>query len=99
MAILIRINVVNNSQNLQNLYFFQQPAAYTGGPEVYSNSLLSTPILPTAQGGSSYSFLLNLQYYAGAQQRTEPPALGQPSGFSSAIQPIDLTTAAGGAAT
>lgn len=99
MSTLIQINVTNNSQSLQNFFFFQQPSIYVGGPVVYSNSLLSTPILPSSQGGSVYTFLLNLQYYAGVQQQVTPPQVGQPSGYTSAIQPIGLTPAAGGAAT
>lgn len=99
MSTLIQINVTNNSSGLQNFFFFQQPAVYVGGSEVYSNSLLSTSILPSAQGGSSYTFLLNLQYYAGVQQQVNPPQIGQPSGYSSAIQPIGLTPASGGTPT
>lgn len=99
MATLIQINVKNDSPALQNFFFFQQPSMYVGGAEVYSNSLLSTPILPSSQGGSVYTFLLNLQYYAGVQQQVTPPQVGQPSGYSSAIRPIGLTPAAGGAAT
>ncbi|OKB65004.1 hypothetical protein BHU62_19790 [Serratia marcescens] len=99
MGTLVQINVQNNSPALQNFFFFQQPSVYVGGAEVYSNSLLSTTILPSSQGGSVYTFLLDFQYYAGVQQQVAPPQIGQPSGYSSAIQPIDLTPAAGGAAT
>lgn len=99
MSTLIQINVTNNSPVLQSFFFFQQPAIYQGGANVYSNSLLSTPILPSAQGGSVYTFLLKLQYYAGVQQQVAAPVVGQPSGYSSAIQAIGLTPAAGGTAT
>ena len=95
MSTLIQINVTNNSPTLQNFFFFQQPAIYTGGPRVYSNSLLSTPILPFGQSGSVYTFLLELQYYAGVQQQFGPPVVGEPSGYMSAMQPIDLTPAQG----
>lgn len=96
---LIQINVTNNSPALQNIFFFQQPAVYTGGGNVYSNSLLSTPLLPFASSGSVYTFLLGLQYYAAVQQQVSPPVVGQPSGYTSAIQPIGLTPAAGGTPT
>lgn len=51
MSTLIRINVTNNRPFLHTFFFFQQPSVYTGGSEVFSNSLLSTAILPAAQGG------------------------------------------------
>lgn len=95
MSTLIRINVTNNSPFLHTFFFFQQPSVYTGGSEVFSNSLLSTAILPAAQGGSVYTFLLNLQYYVGVQQRHGQPTIGQPSGYASAIQSIELTPATG----
>lgn len=96
MPTLIQINVTNDSPYLQNFYFFQQPAAYSGGSEVYSNSLLSTPILPS-KNGAVYNFLVELQYCAGVQQRFAPPVIGEPSGYTSAIQSIGLTPAQGGA--
>lgn len=99
MSTLIQINVTNNSPQLQNFFFFQQPAAYTGGSQVYSNSLLSTPLLPFSQSGSVYTFLLKLQYYAAVQQQVAPPVVGQPSGYTSAIQAIGLTPAPGGTPT
>lgn len=95
MSTLIRINVTNNSPYVNNFFFFQQPAEYTGGEEVFSNSLLSTTILPASQGGSVYTFLLNLQYYAGVQQRFTLPEVGKPSGYMSAIQPVEITPATG----
>lgn len=96
MSTLIQINVTNNSQSARNFFFFQQPSIYVGGQEVFSNSLLSTTILPASQGGSVYTFLLDLQYYAGVQERFTLPVIGQPSGYSSAIRAIDLTPAQGG---
>jgi hypothetical protein len=96
MSTLIQINVTNNSPYLQNFFFFQQPAIYAGGPQVYSNSLLTTPLQPFTSSGSVYTFLLNLQYYAGVQQQFAPPQIGKPSGYSSAIQAIGLTPAPGG---
>jgi len=99
MATLFTINIVNNSNSFQNFYVFQQPAIYTGGPQVYSNSLWSQGILPSSQGGSSSTFTMLQQFYAGVQQQIVPPAVGAVSGYSSAIQAIGLTPAAGGAPT
>jgi hypothetical protein len=99
MATLFQINIVNNSSSFQNFYVFQKPAAYTGGQQVYSNSLWNQGILPSAQGGSSATFLSLQQFYAGVQQQITPPVVGGVSGYSSAIQAIGLTPAAGGAPT
>lgn len=99
MSTLIKINVTNNSNSLQNLFFFQQPASYTGGPNVYSNSIQSTSLEPYATSGSVYTFLINLQFYAGVQERYTPPVIGEQSGYTSAIQAIDLAPAAGGTPT
>ena len=99
MATTITINVTNKSTSLQNFFFFQQPAQYSGGAQVYTNSLYSQALLPYDQSGAVLSFSMVLQYYAGAQQQVAPPAVGQPSGQLGAIQPIDLTPAAGGTPT
>lgn len=96
MATLIQINVINNSPSTQNFFFFQQPAIYTGGQQVYSNSLLTASLAPYATSGGVYTFLLNLQYFAGVQDQISQPVVGQPSGYNSAIQMIGLTPAAGG---
>jgi hypothetical protein len=99
MATKITINVTNNSPNSQNFFFFQQPAVYSGGPKVYTNSLYSQEVLPYSTSGSVLSFTMILQYYAGVQQQVEPPQIGQPSGQLGAIQAIDLTPASGGTPT
>lgn len=91
MATLYTIIIVNNSSAFQNFFVFQKPAVYVGGPKVYSNSLWSQGILPSSQGGSSATFLMLQQYYAGVQQQMTPPVVGGVSGYSSAIQAIDLT--------
>ncbi|OYV36546.1 MAG: hypothetical protein B7Z80_15275 [Rhodospirillales bacterium 20-64-7] len=95
MATPISIIVRNNSPTTQNFFFFQQPAVYSGGPQVYTNSLFTSPLLPYAQSGSVLTFSLLLQYYAGVQQQVAPPVVGQPSGFTAAIQPIGLTPISG----
>jgi hypothetical protein len=99
MATTITINVRNNSSLLQNFFFFQQPAVYVGGQEVYTNSLYAQPVLPYASSGAVLTFSVVLQYYAGVQQQVAPPQVGQPSGQLAASQPIGLTPATGGAPT
>lgn len=99
MATTITINVRNNSSLLQNLFFFQQPAIYMGGAEVYTNSLYSQALLPYPSSGAVLTFSVILQYYAGVQQQVSPPVVGQPSGQLAASQPIGLTPAQGGTPT
>lgn len=96
MATTITINVINKSNTIQNFFFFQQPAAYSGGQQVYTNSLYTQALLPYATSGSVLSFSMTLQYYAGVQQQVAPPQVGQPSGQLAAIQAINLTPAPGG---
>jgi hypothetical protein len=91
----ITIIVKNNSPAQQNFFFFQQPAIYSGGPQVYTNSLFTSPLLPYSQSGATLTFSLLLQYYAGVQQQISPPVVGQPSGFTAAIQAIGLTPISG----
>ena len=95
MSTLITINVTNNSVFTQNIFFFQEPARYVGGHEVYSNSLYTNTLQPYDNSGAVSTFSVLLQYYAGVQQQVTPPQIGQPSGYESAIRPIDLTPAAG----
>jgi hypothetical protein len=99
MSTAITINVTNNSAFTQNIFFFQEPAVYVGGQQVYSNSLYTNVLQPYATSGAVSTFTVLLQYYAGVQQQIVPPQVGQPSGYESAIRPIDLTPAAGGAPT
>jgi hypothetical protein len=91
MATMITINVTNNSPSLQNFFFFQQPAQYSGGVQVYSNSLYAAPLLPHATSGAVLSFMMVLQNYAGVQQQVSPPQIGQVSGQLAASQAINLT--------
>jgi hypothetical protein len=99
MATPITINVRNNSSVLQNFFFFQQPAVYTGGQEVYTNSLYTQALLPYSTSGAVLTFSVILQFYAGVQQQVSPPIVGKPSGQLAASQPIGLTPAPGGAPT
>ena len=99
MSTIITVNVRNNSANLQNMFFFQKPADYTGGPQVYTNSLYTAPLLPNATSGAVLTFSINMQFYAGAQQQVNPPRVGESCGMLSASQPIGLTPASGGTPT
>jgi hypothetical protein len=91
MPTLLTINVKNNQPQTQNFYFFQQPAIYTGGFQVYSNSLYTDAIGNYDDTGGILTFQVNLQYYAGFQQSNSPPAIGSSSGFASASRAIELT--------
>jgi hypothetical protein len=92
MSTLLTIIVSNAQAVPNNIFFFQQPAQYVGGPIVYSNSLYSTSLAPQASGAQAV-FQSNLQFYAGVQQASAGiPAIGAASGYTSAAQPISLTT-------
>ena len=91
MSTLLTINVTNNEPN-QGFYFFQQPAIYSGGFQVYTNSLYSQTLANFDASGSILTFQVNSQFYAGIQQANTPPQVGQSSGFSSASRQIDLAT-------
>ena len=83
---LVTINVRSQSPSPQNFFFFQQPAIYTGGEDVYSNSLYngSLPAFGSGQG-AQLTFLNSLQYFAGVQtSNTSAPPVGQVSGYNSA---------------
>jgi hypothetical protein len=99
MSTLITINLVNNSTQNHSFYFFQQPAKYTGGATVYSNSLYSAALAPFSDpvsGGGSLTFRANIQFVAGVQQSDNAtPPVGQTSGYGTAAQNIDLTMADG----
>ncbi len=93
MSTLLTINVKNFESQTQNFYFFQQPAIYSGGATVYSNSIFSQSLGNFDATGAELTFQVNLQYYAGIQQANTPPQIGASSGFASASRPIDLTPA------
>lgn len=90
----IKFNVTNQSDHPLAFFCFQQPAKYTGNSTVYSNSIRNAILAPYSSSASTYTFLLNMQFFAGVQQRYTPPEVGQQSGYLSAIRPIDLTPAA-----
>ncbi|PZA12026.1 hypothetical protein DNX69_08340 [Rhodopseudomonas palustris] len=91
----VTINLQNNSNSLQNFCFFQQPAQYSSGGQVYASSLLGQPLLPYAASGAILSFMITLQTYAGVQQQIAPPQPGQPVGQAGAIRAIEPTPAGG----
>ena len=95
MSTLLTINVTNLESATQGFYFFQQPAIYTGGATVYSNSLYSDSLGNYSDTGSILTFQVNSQYYAGIQQAHGTPQLGQSSGYASASRAIDLAPATG----
>lgn len=95
MSTMLTINVSNYEAQTQGFYFFQQPAIYTGGGQVYSNSLFSASLGNYDQTGGILTFQVNLQYYAGIQQSNSPPQVGNASGYASASRAIDLATASG----
>lgn len=95
MSTLLTINVRNYEPQTQGFYFFQQPAIYTGGGQVYSNSLFAQALANYDASGSVLTFQVNLQYYAGIQQANTPPQVGNSSGYSSASRAIDLATTDG----
>jgi hypothetical protein len=96
MSTLLTINVKNYQPQTQNFYFFQQPAIYSGGGPVYSNSLYSQSLGNYDATGAILTFQVNVQYYAGIQQANTPPQIGASSGFASASRAIDLAPSAGG---
>ncbi|EJF30543.1 hypothetical protein F3J27_00055 [Enterobacter sp. Ap-916] len=95
MSTMIKFNLTNQSSTQQDFFFFQKPAIYSGGSNVYSNSIQSIVLAPYSTSSSTYTFLINMQFYAGVQQANTPPVVGKQSGFLSAIRPIDLTPATG----
>ena len=90
MSTLLTINVTNNESAAQQFYFFQQPAIYSGGQQVWSNSLYSATLAPYDESGAILTFLIDMQFYAGIQQAYSYPQVGQTSGYSSASRAIDL---------
>ncbi|NOR62185.1 MAG: hypothetical protein GQ535_06800 [Rhodobacteraceae bacterium] len=95
MSDLLTINVTNLEPQTQNFFFFQEPAKYLGGPEVYSNSLFSESLANSGESGAILTFQVNLQFYAGIQEAHSTPVVGQSSGYTSASRAIDLALKSG----
>lgn len=82
----------------QDFFFFQTPAIYAGGQEVYSNSIYEQSLLPYSTSGSVLTFQMTQQYYAGAQTQVKAPAVGSVSGYTTASQAINLASSGSTAA-
>jgi len=95
MSTTLTINVRNYQDVTQDFYIFQEPAIYSGGSKVYSNSLYTEQLGNYDKYGAILTFEVNLQFYAGIQQANTPPAIGQTSGFESAWRAVNLTPASG----
>lgn len=95
MSTTLTINVRNYQQVTQEFYIFQEPAIYSGGGKVYSNSLYSEQLGNYDEYGAILTFEVNLQFFAGIQQANTPPQVGQSSGFESAWRAVNLTPAHG----
>lgn len=93
MSTTYTIHVTNKSPSDQDFYFFQKPAEYVGGSEVYSNSLYHDNLQPHETSGSILTFEFNQQYYAGVQEQHGNLMEGKASGHITASQPIELTSA------
>ena len=91
MSSMIKINLVNTGNVPQKFFFFQTPAQYTGGSDIYSNSIQNVTLSPNGSFASSYTFLINTQFFAGVQQTFSAPQVGKQSGYLSSIRPINLT--------
>ena len=93
MATTYQITVTNNSSEPQTMFFFQQPAAYSGGSQVYTNSLASEPMSAKPSVGiSQVQFSIVDQYYAGIQTQTSPPQIGVANVTSIVAVPIDIAS-------
>lgn len=78
MSTQYTVIVENNSPNAQEFFFFQQPAVYSGGAKVYTNSVGHGSLPPyNPQRKSQIEFALLQQYYAGVQRQSYPPVVGQ----------------------
>ncbi len=92
MSTLLTINVTNNAAQSNGFFFFQQPAIYTGGGKVFSNSLYQRQLDTYSSSGTKLTFQVNLQYYAGVQEaNSKEPPVGQSSGYQSSSRLISLT--------
>lgn len=88
-----RITVTNESPNPQQMFFFQQPAKYVGGPKVYSNSIAckALPAKPSV-GKAQIHFAMEYQFYAGVQSQPQPIQVGVANINAITEVPIDANT-------
>jgi hypothetical protein len=74
---MLTINVKNYESQTQNFHFFQQPAIYTGGGQVYSNSL--APIVSTDQAqAATPRRKLDKTVAVATTSEVHPPEIHQP---------------------
>ncbi|MDW5550202.1 hypothetical protein [Methanosarcina sp.] len=80
MSTEYKITVVNDSPYPQDFYFFQQPAEYVGGINVFTNSIGQGRLLgnsATELNKDQLLFKFEQQYYAGAQEQKKTPVIGE----------------------
>jgi len=65
---LYKIVVINNSSQSQPFSLFQAPSAYGTTAQVVSTSLDCQPLRPFSEAGTTLSFSVDSQVYAGAQE-------------------------------
>lgn len=93
MATIYQITVTNNSPYPETMFFFQKPAVYSGGAEIYSNSLASEPMsAKPSVGTSQVQFTMELQFYAGIQTQPTPIEVGVANVSSVVEVPIDVAS-------
>ncbi|MDI5930157.1 hypothetical protein ELI49_36545 [Rhizobium ruizarguesonis] len=77
MPQLLTINVKNYESQTQNFHFFQQPAIYTGGGQVYSNSLAHSVSTDQAQAANPRR-KLDKTVAVATTSEVHPPEIHQP---------------------
>ena len=93
MATIYQITVTNNSPSPQTMFFFQQPAKYSGSSTVYSNSLASQQIAAKPSVGTAQiQFTADIQIYAGVQTQSTPIEVSLVNTSSIAEVPIDVAS-------
>ena len=93
MANIYNVTVNNESPEPQDLFFFQKPAIYVGGQEIYSNSLGSKQIASKpVDGEAQVQFQMELQFYAGVQSQPTPITVGEANLSTIAEVPIDVNS-------
>ena len=93
MANIYKIIVNNKSNHPQDMFFFQEPAIYVGGQEIFSNSLGSKRIAAAPKlGNAQIQFQMEMQFNAGVQTQPIPIKIGESNVSSIAQIPIDISS-------
>jgi len=95
MSTEYEIIVENESPYAQEFYFFQEPAIYSGGAKVYTNSVGHGGLPAKGAGRNQITFTLEQQYYAGAQKQVKPLVLCLEQIEQVSQVPIDLASSSG----